>query len=212
MNAITNTATMPVPKVVKELPVNENADTNDWDTVFAIRFNDANTAITNNWASVSDKAKNVSQAASDDPSFNLNGVLGPWQLTVGGDGKNIRMKCPFASGNYAAGSTNYDVKDYAVVIEVGMEWVPNPDQFAFTVSGNTEVNTIKSDLDKSTVDDTLKAEFTKNGKDLSASATASIITSGEDWLITDGKNNYYVFYNMDKYKNEFLEKVLPKVR
>lgn len=204
-NASTNTVTMPVPNVVKELPVNKNADTNDWDTVFAIRFNDANTAITHNWANVDSKAKNVSQAASDDPSYDLNGVLGPWQLTVGGDGKNIRMKCPFVSGNYAAGSATYDVKDYAVVIEVGMEWVPNPDQFAFTVSGNPEVNTIKTDLDKSTVDDTLKAEFTKNGKDLSASTTASIIASGENWLITDGKNHYYIFYNMDKYKDEFLQ-------
>ena len=61
MNASTNTSTIPVPKVVKELPVNQNADTNDWDTVFAIRFNDANTAISNNWANVDSKAKNVSK-------------------------------------------------------------------------------------------------------------------------------------------------------
>lgn len=205
MNNSKSTSTVPVPTVVKELPVNQNAETNDWDTVFAIRFNEANTAITNNWANVDSKAKNVSQAASDDPSFNLTGVLGPWQLTVGGDGKNIRMKCPFTSGTYKAGSGNYDVKDYAVVIEVGMQWVPDPDQFAFTVSGNAEVNTIKGDLDKSTIDNTLRSAFQAKDKTLSASAAVSLITLGKDWLIKDGKDNYYIFYNVDKYKGEFLQ-------
>ena len=203
---LTSTATTPVPKVVKDLPVNKNADTNNWDTVFAIRFNDANTAIVGNWPNVNSTAKNVKQAASDDPSYNIDGVLGPWQLTVGGDGKNIRMNCPFVSGTYhAGGAKSYDIKGYEIVIEVGMEWIPNPDQFAFSIGGNDKVNTIKTDLNKSILDSTLIAEFKSHGKTLSSSATVSIITASEDWLITDGDNNYYVFYNADKYKDEFLQ-------
>ncbi|MPQ49269.1 TULIP family P47-like protein [Marinifilum sp. N1E240] len=203
---LVNTGTTPVPEVVKELPVNKNADTNDWDTVFAIRFNDANIAITNNWSKVDDKAKNLSQAASDAPSYKIDGVLGPWQLTVGGDGKNIRMTCPFVSGTYNAGASKcYDVKGYEVIIEVGMEWVPNPDQFAFSVGGNDEVNTIKTDLNKSVLNQTLITEFKKNGKTISSAAKVTIINANEDWLITEGKNNYYVFYNVDKYKDEFLQ-------
>lgn len=199
------TTEVPVPQVVTDLPVNKNADTNDWDTVFAIRFKDANTAITNNWSKVDDKAKNVAQAASDDPSFKLNGVLGPWQLTVGGDGKNIRMSCPFVSGTYNGGAKNYDVTGYEVIIEVGMEWVPNPDQFAFTISNNDEIDTIVNDLNKSTVDAALIAEFSKNGKTLSPSSTVTVITMKEDWLVTDGKVNYYIFFNEDKYGNKFLQ-------
>ncbi len=205
MKVATNKETMPVPKVVKELAVNKNADTNNWDTVFAIRFNDANTAIINGWDAVNDKAKNVSQKASDSPDYNINGKLGPWQLTIGGDGKNIRMGCPFVSGTYNAGSASYDIKDYCVVIEVAMEWVPNPDQFAFTISGNTEVNTIKTNLDKSKLDTELKEAFKNEGKELSKSSAITVITPSKDWMISDGKDNYYIFYNMDKYKDEFLQ-------
>jgi hypothetical protein len=42
----------------------QEVDTYDWDTSFAIRYPDANAAVTNGWASVQDDAKNVS-ATSD---------------------------------------------------------------------------------------------------------------------------------------------------
>jgi len=201
----TATTGLPIPEVVTQLPVNKNADTNDWDTVFAIRFNDANTAISDSWSKVSDKAKNVSQAASDDPSFKLDGKLGPWQLTIGGDGKNIRMGCPFVSGTFNSGAKQYDVTGYEVVIEVGMQWVPDPDQFAFSIGDNDTVSTIKNDLNNNKLDDKLIAQFKKNGKTLSSSATASVINQDEDWVITDGKVNYYIFYYTDKFDNEFLQ-------
>jgi hypothetical protein len=203
-NETTATAT-PVPEVVKELPVNQNAPTNGWDTVFAIRFNDANTAIAHNWNNVDSKAKNVQQAASDDPTYSVDGVLGPWQLTVGGDGKNVRMNCPFVSGTYQAGSSKkYDLTNYEVIIEVGMEWVPDPEQFAFSIGGNDEVNGIKTDLNRSVIDSALVEEFDKNGRKLSSEATVTVIAADEDWMLTDGSTNYYIFYGADKYKDEFL--------
>ncbi|WP_125721300.1 TULIP family P47-like protein [Flavobacterium ustbae] len=208
MNTLTTTdaPTAPAPEVVKELPVNKNADTNDWDTVFAIRFNDANVAISNSWAKIDDKAKNVSQVATDDPNYNLTGVLGPWQLTIGGDGKNIRMNCPFVSGNFNAGpSKKYDVKGYEVIIEVGMQWVPNPDQFAFSIGDNKKIDPIKDALNNSSLSDGLKAEFTSHGKTLSPASSVEVINIDKDWVITDGKANYYIFFYKDKYQSEFLQ-------
>ncbi|SFG63181.1 P-47 protein [Desulfotomaculum arcticum] len=200
----TTPPTLPVPDVVAEIVNHNDADTYGWDTVFSIRFNDANTAIADNWSSVSDKVKNFSQAASDAPSYNAKGILGPWQLTVGGDGKNIRMVCPFIEGTYEAGGTRYNLKDYKVVIEVGMEWVPDPDQFAFTVAGNDKVNQIVSALDKSTISQILKDEFAAQQNQLSDSATVTVIKNNLEWMIADGKSNYYIFFNIDKYQDQFL--------
>lgn len=199
-----STPTLPVPDFVAEIVNHNDADTYDWDTVFSIRFNDANTAITDNWSSVSDKVKNFSQAASDAPSYNAKGILGPWQLTVGGDGKNIRMVCPFIEGTYEAGGTSYNLKDYKVVIEVGMEWVPDPDQFAFTVTGNDKVNQMVSALDKSIISQILKEDFAAQQNPLSDSASVTVIKNNLEWMITDGKSNYYIFFNLDKYQDKFL--------
>jgi Clostridium P-47 protein len=181
------------------------ADTYGWDTVFATNFTNANQAITGGWAQVSDKAKNVSQVASDDPSFNLNGVLGPWQLTEGGDGKNVRMLCPFASGTYKAGSNSYNFggQNVQVIIEVGMEWVPNPGQFSFVISDTTKVDAIKTALDLNQIGTQLSTEFQTHGKPLSSAATALVQRQGKEWLVTDGQTNYYIFHTQDK-DNEFL--------
>ncbi len=138
------------------------------------------------------------------PSYKAKGIFGPWQLTVGGDGKNIRLVCPFLEGTYEAGGTNYDLTDYKVVIEVGMEWVPDPDQFAFTVSGNDKIGQIVAALDQSTVSQLLKDDFAAQQKPLSDSATARVIKNSLEWMITDGKTNYYIFFNLDKYQDQFL--------
>ena len=184
----------------------KNADTYNWDTAFALNFTHANQAVTNGWAKVSDGAKNLVQAADDDPSYNVKAVLGPWQLTVGGDGKNIRMACPVASGVYNAGSKviDFDQAKCRVVIEIGMQWVPGPGQFSFVLSGTSEVGPIKAALDKNTLSDGLKAAFTAHQHPLSSAATALVQLAGEEWLITDGTANYYVFHSIDKYKDEFL--------
>ncbi len=182
-----------------------DVDTYGWDTVFALNFTHANTAIVNGWAKVNAAAKNVSQAASDDPSYNIAAVLGAWQLTEGGDGKNVRMNCPFASGTYNAGSHSYTLDSTVqVVIELGMEWVPDPGQFNFVLSGNTTIDPIKADLDQNRVDSALQAAFTAHGKTLSSAATATMIMQGKEWVVTDGTTNFYLFLSTDKFNDEFL--------
>ncbi len=183
----------------------QDVDTYGWDTVFALNFTHANAGIVAGWANVDADAKNVSQAASDDPSYKIDGVLGPWQLTEGGDGKNVRMNCPFVSGTYAAGTKSYplDGANLQVVIEIGMEWVPDPGQFNFVVSDAT-VTPIAADLDKNQIDAALQGDFTAHGKTLSSAATATMILQGKEWVVTDGTVSYYLFLSTDKFHDSFL--------
>lgn len=203
---VTPTPTV-APQVVSSFEGSGNdADTYGWDTTFAINFRNANAAISASWDQVDDKAKNLSQAASDDPSYHIDSVLGPWQLTEGGDGKNVRMICPIASGSYTAGNKVYDLsgKGVQVVIEVGMEWVPNPGQKSFVTSGNTEVDSLKASLDQNQISDQLRTEFSNHGMALSDKATALVLQSGKEWGVTDDSNSYYIFWEADKDNNEFL--------
>ena len=194
------------------VPDRNDAPTNGWDTVFAINFTNANSALTAGWPKVSDQARNITQDYSDPDTgldFKLNGVFSPWQLTIGGDGKNIRMACTFASGTYTAGSKSHDLAPTGqsameVVIEVGMEWVPDPGQKSFVISNNTTVTTIKADLDTNKIDSNLSNVFTQNNLTLSASANARVVQQGLEWNITDGKTNFYIFYSQDKENDEFL--------
>jgi hypothetical protein len=181
-----------------------DADTYGWDTAFAINFTHANAAIVKAWPTVSDGAKNLKQAASDDPDFHVDATLGPWQLTMGGDGRNVRLACPIVAGTYTAGSKSIPFANVGcqVVIEVGMQWVPNPDQFSFVL--NTGVAAIAKDLDTNTIDDALKAAFATNKRPLSAAATSLVQTAGKEWLVTDGKTYYYLFHSTDKFADEFL--------
>ena len=190
------------------VPDRNDAPTNGWNSVFAINFNNANKAIIASWDKVSAGAKNISQAASDDPSFNVTGVFQPWQFTVGGDGKNIRMAVTFDSGTYTAGAQTFDMTGAEVTIEVGMEWVPNPDQQAFVISDNTTVNTIKSDLDNNSIDAALKTAFENNGVTLPDTAQSRVIQKGLEWQVKnsagDTGGGFYIFYSQDKDNDEFL--------
>ncbi|WP_323117736.1 TULIP family P47-like protein [Burkholderia alba] len=180
------------------------ADTYGWDSVFAIHFDNANQAVNAAWDQVSNNAKHIAQTAEDDDSYKIDATFGPWQLTPGGDGKNIHLMCPIVSGAYFAGKKKYDMSKAEVIIEIGMEWVPNPDQFSFVISGNSEIDAIFSALEKKQIPAQLRDEFKKNNKALTDGATAQIKKSGLEWLISDGKINFYLFKNQDKDKNEFI--------
>lgn len=195
-------------------PDRNDAPTNGWDTVFAINFANANAALTAGWAKVSDKAKNITQDYNDPDTglnFKLNGVFAPWQLTIGGDGKNIRMACTFSSGSYSVDTKSHDLapaggQAMEVDIEVGMEWVPDPGQKSFVISNNTTVTTIKNDLDQNKIDSDLSTAFAQNNLKLSSSASARVVQQGLEWQIIDGSGstNFYIFYSQDKENDQFL--------
>jgi hypothetical protein len=104
----------------------QEVDTYDWDTSFAIRFPDANAAVTNGWASVQDDAKNVSATAD---GYTLTATLGPWQLTLGGDGRNVWMNLPVVSGDLQppTGATT-PLAGATFVAEINLQYVPNSAQ------------------------------------------------------------------------------------
>ncbi len=185
-------------------------DTYDWDTAFALNFPHANAAIVANWPNLSDKVKQVAKAASDAPSFAINGILGPWQLVAGGDGKNVRMQCTFTSGtySYAGGSLNLTQGDQgkavSAIIEAGMQWVPEPNQMFFVID-DTTANTVQTDLDNGVIDSALQAAFTKQGKPLGKGANVTPKQPGKEWLIEDTANNYYVFSAVDKLGTLYLQ-------
>jgi hypothetical protein len=185
-------------------------DTYNWDTAFALNFPHANTAIVANWPNVSANAKNVSKAASDSPAFAVNGVLAPWQLVPGGDGKNVRMECTFSSGTYtySGGSLNLAQGDggqaVSAIIEVGMQWVPEPGQMFFVIDDTTAV-AVQKDLNNGVIDAALQAAFTKQSKPLGTGANVTAKQASKEWLIEDGKNNYYIFSAVDKLGTLYLQ-------
>jgi len=200
------TATERKPSLAATLFAGNDADTYGWDTAFAINFANANAAITTAWPTVKDGAKNLKVTASDDDPYSVDAVLGPWQLTVGGDGKNIRMGCPILSGTYHAIKNTYplDGKNCRIVIEVGMQWVPDPGQFSFVIGNANEVTTIKAALGQNQIANELRTEFSNHQKSLSTGAQAVVQKDGVEWLITDQGKYFYIFHSTDKSTNEFL--------
>lgn len=198
-------------KATNDAVNNPVVDTYNWDTAFALNFDNANAAIVKKWPSISDKAKDVSQAADDMPSWKVTGVLKPWQLAAGGDGKNVRMRCTFDSGEFDYGSGKLDLatgdgQPVAAIIEVGMQWVPEPDQKFFVIADNATVNTIKADLDNHKIDSAIQACFSAHGVTLASTALVTPKEPGKEWLIeADADDDYYVFLTTDEFGSEFLQ-------
>ncbi|MHC6225818.1 TULIP family P47-like protein [Pseudomonas sp. X10] len=202
-NSTDNTSLAPEP--VSEIPSRPTADTYDWDTVVALHFDTTNTALTDNWSSVDSRAKTISQAASDDPSYQIQASLDAWQLTTGGDGKNINMSVPIASGVYQAGSNSYslDGLGMSVIIQINMDWIPDPDQKSFVI--NSGVDAIVADLEQNIVDAALIADFAANGVTITSESKLSTVTPDAAWLIAATDNTfYYLFFSEDKDQNKFL--------
>ncbi|MGP5309958.1 TULIP family P47-like protein [Vreelandella alkaliphila] len=193
------------PAAVKEIDARAAAETYSWDTVVALHFDTTNRALSDNWNSVDDRAKNISQSASDDPSYQLTASLDAWQLSTGGDGKNINMSVPVSGGDYLAGGKSYslDGLEMSVIIQINMDWIPDPNQKAFVI--NEGVGAIVADLDNSVVDAALIGDFATNGVTISSDSTLSTVTHGAAWVVTAADGSfYYMFYSEDKDQEKFL--------
>lgn len=69
------------------------ADTLGWDTVFAIRLPDVNQALMKPAASPGAFDQDLGGG------YSIEGEFGPWQVTMGGDGKNLYLLAPITAGN-----------------------------------------------------------------------------------------------------------------
>ncbi|EXK40938.1 hypothetical protein FOMG_04503 [Fusarium oxysporum f. sp. melonis 26406] len=159
--------------------------TNGWDTVFATNYTNLNQQIAAQWSSLVAKAPSLGTiTASIGDKANVNIDMSPWQLTQGGSGGLVKLVLPIKSGIFKGIMDNYALGGQNILIELALEWVPQPNQIQFSIDDN--VATVQADLNKSTTVTTAIIHAFENGKvTLSSSATVSPITTGVTWKITD---------------------------
>lgn len=90
-----------------------------WDTAFAIRLPDVNSAIVKAGSS----PKNFSQVAPDQ-SCSAQGNFGPWQLCRGGDGVLVHFAIPLTAGSMSYHGQTFDLAGSSVTIEVALRHIP----------------------------------------------------------------------------------------
>lgn len=101
----------------------EKALTYGWDTVFAIRMPDVNTAIVKAGCS----PKSFVQQAPDG-SCTASGTFGPWQIS-GGDGVDLHFSIPIETGNLVYKGNTYAMDGAVVTIEVQLDFIPPQTEF-----------------------------------------------------------------------------------
>ncbi len=96
----------------------QEALTYGWDTAFAIRVPDANSAIVKAKTSPS----SFSQEAPD-KSCSASGTFGAWQIS-GGDGVDVHFDVPIEKGSLLYKGKNYPMDGATVTIEVQLQYIP----------------------------------------------------------------------------------------
>ncbi|HWQ72506.1 MAG TPA: TULIP family P47-like protein [Desulfitobacteriaceae bacterium] len=94
--------------------------TYDWDTAFGIPVPLVNKAIV-------DKKSSPSGFSYAEDTFNVSGGFGDWQITRGGDGKNVRFHFPLKNIILTYTSTGKQIQcpDGTAVIEVNLHYIPH---------------------------------------------------------------------------------------
>jgi hypothetical protein len=95
------------------------ADTFGWDTVYAIRYADVNSAIVNDWPSHPLRVDQTSGPAS------IAGDFLPWRIVTGGSGRLVHLETPVPVLTYNDGTGPRDF-DATPEIELELEFVPQP--------------------------------------------------------------------------------------
>ena len=95
------------------------ADTFGWDTVYAIRYADVNSAIVKDWPSPPIHLNQTSGPAS------IDGDFAPWRIATGGSGHLVHMETRVPAMAYNSGGppVTYDA---TAEIEVQLEFIPQP--------------------------------------------------------------------------------------
>lgn len=103
----------------------QGASTNNWDTVYAIKFADANKSLAKPGVTPVNFSTSV-------PTATLTGKFSPWLLTGGGENL-LHMETPVLSGKATYNGTDYDLAGVTATIELHLEDLPQP--------GTTKTNT-----------------------------------------------------------------------
>lgn len=96
--------------------------THGWDTVFVIPVSDVNQAII-------DKKSSPPNFNYSDSTASLSGNFGDWQITQGGDGKNIRMSIPMTDIvlTYLHTKKSQTIQSGIAIVEIELEYLPHND-------------------------------------------------------------------------------------
>jgi hypothetical protein len=97
-------------------------DTNGWDTVAAISYQDVNDAIVHQGSA----PQHFAQSAGDG-SASVTGDFGQWALTTGGAGPDIMMALPITGGTVTVGANSYPITPATATVLVRANFLPQPD-------------------------------------------------------------------------------------
>jgi len=118
------------------LAASQDADTQGWDTVFAIRLTDVNRTLTKPGVSPSEWSIVVNEGV-----YFGSGTFGPWEATQGGSAAILRMSAPIPQGSvsFDVGSTpqTYALAGGTVYFQVYLTYIPQPD--ASPTAGNNNL-------------------------------------------------------------------------
>lgn len=183
--------------------------TTTWDVIYATRYATLNTTIANQWQSISiDNYQQTIPIGGKKVSCTLNATFAPWQLTTGGDGRNVRFDCPIQSGSvsfvlpdgtfnsYPFPDTSLPSKELPVIeIELELEWIPDASQKAFEVSDQPTIDKLVPSLNslRYPTPDLIQL-FKTNSVTLSSNAQVVPKTPGLEWTIQDNETTYYILY------------------
>ncbi|MEM7375099.1 MAG: TULIP family P47-like protein [Bacteroidota bacterium] len=99
------------------------ANTEGWDTIYAIRVPDVNQAIAQQKTSPT-SFNNTTK----DPKFGLNttidGSFGDWQITLRGGGQNVNMAVPVSKGTFTLNGVENKLDGLKVIIQIKMQYYP----------------------------------------------------------------------------------------
>ncbi len=112
---------LPALRAVPSAPAT-TADTLGWDTVFALRLQDVNSALQKPGASPSA----FSVVLDGGSNYAASGTFGVWQVAMGGDGQNIHMTIPVKETTVTLGTAKTRVISATLRVEVTLKYLPQP--------------------------------------------------------------------------------------
>jgi Clostridium P-47 protein len=118
------------------IPATGTADTNGWDTVYAITFKDVNKSIADK-GSTPAGFDHTSHSKLMNVDIMTKGEFGPWQL-VGGDGHLLNLTMPITSGSLTIGGNTSDLSGGVAQVQVELDMLARDD-----ATGDTGVHDLK---------------------------------------------------------------------
>ena len=108
----------PLPKKLLRATPAGTADTNGWDTVFAIPVQYVNQAIVDAEASPT-----TFQQSDSTLSASITGTFGDWQIAIGGSGELLAMTVPIPSATLTFANQDYPMTNLTATILVNLTYV-----------------------------------------------------------------------------------------